>query len=149
MQTDLTTPFFQRLQSETTYRHVRNYLLKDQIFYSATRGGRTEIFCIRLDHEDPTQRHKSSKIIVKDNLLEPDVYMFYERDLKLNNSIDIFQTVSVSQGDQRAHLKTRRQGDPGIIERWSSTFCQQQGDFPCIAYNLGDSKIVIQNILQE
>ena len=35
-----------------------------------------------------------------------------------------------------------------IVERKTNMFYQVQADLPCICYNLGDSKIVLQNILQ-
>ena len=38
--------------------------------------------------------------------------------------------------------------ETAMIMRKTSSFYQQQADLPCIAYNLGDSKICIQNTLQ-
>jgi hypothetical protein len=35
-----------------------------------------------------------------------------------------------------------------IVERKTSQFYQIESDSPCICYNLGDSKIVLQNTLQ-
>jgi hypothetical protein len=35
-----------------------------------------------------------------------------------------------------------------IIVRKTNMFYQYQADFPCICYNLGDSKIILQNTLQ-
>jgi len=35
-----------------------------------------------------------------------------------------------------------------IVERRTNMFYQYQADLPCICYNLGDSKIILQNTLQ-
>lgn len=35
-----------------------------------------------------------------------------------------------------------------VVERRTSTFYQNQADLPCIAYNLGDNEICIQNTYQ-
>lgn len=68
----------------------------------------------------------------------------------------MFQTVHVTKGDQSAVLQTKVPGallgiqnkDYEIVKRDSSMFQQQQADLPIIAYNLGDTKLVMMNTLQ-
>jgi hypothetical protein len=65
---------------------------------------------------------------------------------------EIFQTLSINQGDQTAILKTKlpksmrninSSDSDDIVERKTNMFYQLQADLPCICYNLGDSKIVL------
>jgi hypothetical protein len=63
----------------------------------------------------------------------------------------------VTDGNQTAFLQTclplslkslNSADIDNVVERKSNTFYQQQADLPCIAYNLGDNKIVLQNTYQ-
>jgi hypothetical protein len=64
-----------------------------------------------------------------------------------SSNIDVFKIVQTTESDSKVLVKTYFNND--IIERSSDQAYQQEGDFPCIAYNLGDSKIVIQSILAQ
>ena len=152
----LDVPYFAKLPSDATVQHTRNSLIKDQMFYDIVRNGEIKTYCLRLDHADPKCKVMSPKIVINQFVSQVDVWLHYKKNYKDNTIDEMFQTVHVTKGDQAAVLQTRVPGALlgiqnqayEIVKRDSSMFQHQQADLPIIAYNLGDTKLVLMNTLQ-
>ena len=112
-------------------------------------------FCLRLDQLDSKKKVIAPKLKLNECVSQHDIWLQYNKDYKTNTVEDIFMTIHVSPGNQEgivqtevpASLRISKGSEHNIMVRKTSTFYQQQADLPCIAYNLGDSKLCIQNTL--
>lgn len=92
---------------------------------------------IKIPHEGLLTRH--------------DMWMQRKRDFRSSALLTIYQTVSVHQGDQFCQVSTRAPQDIlagipmdyKIVTRNTNAFEKQAVNCPFVAYNIGDSKILI------
>lgn len=153
----LDAAYYVKLPVDAICRHSRNSNIKDQMFYDVIKNNEVKTYCIRLDHQDEKCKVMPVRIPISNIVSQNDVWVHFRRNQVTQQMDEIFQNLCISTGNQTAVLSTKlpksmrninSSDSDDIVERKTNMFYQLQADLPCITYNLGDSKIVIQNILQ-
>ena len=147
-------PCHNQLPPDTVYEITRNQLIKDELYYDSITLGEVITYCLRLESEDDGKRIKEIGIPVCKYIGKHDVFM---RQYKLpgQHSEDVFMTININADDQYVVVQSRV---PNLIisnkvesfkirVRQTNQFSYQIADLPCMVSNLGETKLVIDNLL--
>ena len=153
----LDVAYFAKLPGDAMCRHTRNSNIKDQLFYDVLKNNEVKTYCLRLDHLEPRNKVMIARIPISNFVSQNDIWLQFRRNKSTNIVEEIFQTIHISKGDQTGILSTKlpksmrninSSDQDDIVERRTNMFYQYMADLPCIAHNLGDSKVILQNTLQ-
>ena len=150
----LSNPYYIHLPFDVQVNFSRNSNIKEQIFYDVIKNGEVKTMCIKVDDENQVNA-VNINITASNYISERDCWMqYFQNNLNQLSYSCVYQTIHVNQGDQCAELLTKNiflnpvnqccnGKQSGLISRKTNQYQQLISDHPCIAYNMGDSKIIL------
>lgn len=144
----LAVPAVKQFKPEATIELTRNASIKEQLFYQIQRNNEVLTYCCRYEHELESRRCKQTAIPVTDYSSSPDCWLHSK--CQNNDHLDVFQSVKVDSFYRYMQVETRKPADGGkdgfvTVRRQSDMMNQQVANYPFIAHNLGQQRLVLIN----